>query len=107
MQPADESNAVRTEDPPSQNKDTLSHGTAFSFSGEDCEAVGGSELGCSGNVTAEEGEVRACVRACLCRCVEDRRQRNCRLVMQSCVPNRKLRHRHVEFGVTVRGGVVW
>lgn len=92
---------------PHRNNDNLSHGTPFSFSGEDCEAVGGNELGCPGSVTAEEGEVCECVRACLCRCVEDRRQRNCRPVMQSCVANRKLRHHHVEFGMTVRGGVVW
>lgn len=62
-------NTVRIEDP-RLNNGAVSHGALFSFSGEDCEAVGGNELSCSGNVRAEDEEV--CVCACLCRCKEDR-----------------------------------
>lgn len=55
---------TRIEDP-YRNSDALSHAAAaFSFSGEDCEAVGGTERGGSANVTAERGEVCECVRAC-------------------------------------------
>lgn len=100
---------MRTEDP-HRNNDALSHAAAavFSFSGEDCQAVGGTERSRSANVTTEKGKRCASewVRACLWRCVEDRRQRNWRLLMQSWVPNRKLHH-YVEFGVRAKVGFAW
>lgn len=55
---------MRIEDP-RLNNGAVSHGALFSFSGEDCEAVGGNELSCSGNVRAEDEEVCVCVRACV------------------------------------------
>lgn len=51
---------MRIEDPRLNNA-AVSHGALFSFSGEDCEAVGGNELSCSGNVRAEDEEVCVCV----------------------------------------------